>query len=563
MNSSGLTIGYSERNPDETYPNQGTPWLWDGTSLTELGLDGPEYRDNLNRRSSGVLLRGINDAGDIVGSSGRFNGSQSLGSRPWLLRNGVYQPLGLTGGDYTMSGGYENSTAVKLNQAGQVLGWSQRRDALSNIGWITDGTQYRYVGLVTPDNESVTPFQQSIPQMMNEAGQAAGSAYIYDGSSVNTYATWFYDGAQTRRIGLTGDEFTGDLTGFQRSELTALSDGGYVLGKSSLVQQTYDFGTATWVSDGQTTRRTGLWDAQHTRADGWQYSYSPFVNNSGRSAGFSNRFSGQTDLGSTAWVDDGATTRVVGDYGGAFTRADGYQLSGVSLLNNAGDAVGVSARYAGTSEAGRTGWYYDAVTGTTTDLVSTVAPPGGWDGQAFIDFTYLGDDGTVFGDFRTYPGGGSTPLEELFAWTPDGGLTTLASHVVSGLANWNSLSAISAVSGSDLFGGGVAGANGNQFMSFRLTALAAADLNHDQIVDQHDLAIIRSHFGSQGSAGDVNQDGAVNGLDILLWQRQVNAGPGGSTAAVPEPRAMLLSVGALAVVVCYRRGAGGAPMSSR
>lgn len=536
MNKHGVTIGYSVLNPWGDYNDNGTPWVWNGTSLIELGMDGVGYRDQFNRRSAGVLTRGINDAGDIVGASGRYNGSQPLGVRPWLLRDNIYYPLGLTGGEFTMNGGYEYSIALKLNQAGLILGESQRGGGASSIGWITDGNEYRYVGLVTPDNESTTPFHHSWPVAMNESGHSAGLGLIRESSTANkVQAVWFDDGVATRRVGLTGDEFTGNATGFQQSELTLLTESGHIFGTSSLAQELYGFGVATWMSDGETTRRTGIWNAEHSRNDGWQYSTARAFTESGRSCGYANRFSGSADFGFSAWVDDGQATHIVGRYGPEFTRADGYQSSEATLMNEAGDAVGYSIRFSGSAEAGRTGWFYDSQTGVTTDITSTIASINNSLGHAYISFMRLGEDKSVIGNYQTYPDGGTTAMRGMFVWSPTEGLSTVESHVLVGLENWSDLSYVSFSDGEDLVGGGWTGPNDNSPMAFRLTKLAAADLNFDRVVDGGDLAMITADFGSNSTTGDVNKDGLVDGADFLLWQRQFSSPSSKLFVTVPEP----------------------------
>jgi hypothetical protein len=53
--------------------------------------------------------------------------------------------------------------------------------------------------------------------------------------------------------------------------------------------------------------------------------------------------------------------------------------------------------------------------------------------------------------------------------------------------------------------------------------LVFADFNHDGQVNQADLDIILGHFGATNAShadGDVDDDGNVNGLDWMIWQRQ-------------------------------------------
>jgi hypothetical protein len=292
-----------------------------------------------------------------------------------------------------------------------------------------------------------------------------------------------------------------------------------------------------------TTRRTGLWDAQHTRNDGRQDTVSYVISESGQSAGFSRRYNGAADLGATAWIDDGATAHIVGHYDAAYTRADGYQSSYVELLNEQGDAVGYSIRYDGSAEVGRTGWHYDAETGTLTDIFSSIAGSNPGLGHAYVRFSHFADDGTVFGEYQTFPGGGTTEVFGMFAWTPSEGLVSFEDHVLAGLDDWQRLYFAQEDKDAGFVGLGLTGAAANSTMAFRLTP---ADLNGDGRVDGDDLALILDNFGSTETAGDITGDGAVDGGDFLAWQRQVNAPPASSVSAVPEPAAELILVTALA-----------------
>ncbi|MCA9259547.1 MAG: hypothetical protein KDA61_10130 [Planctomycetales bacterium] len=92
-------------------------------------------------------------------------------------------------------------------------------------------------------------------------------------------------------------------------------------------------------------------------------------------------------------------------------------------------------------------------------------------------------------------------------------------------------------------------------------ALAAADFNHDGVVDGDDFSAWSAHFGiAQGATqvqGDADGDGIVGGRDLLLWQRQYAGAPNSAaTAAVPEPQAFALGVLLASTLALRRRALG-------
>jgi autotransporter-associated beta strand protein len=75
-------------------------------------------------------------------------------------------------------------------------------------------------------------------------------------------------------------------------------------------------------------------------------------------------------------------------------------------------------------------------------------------------------------------------------------------------------------------------------------------------INQRDLVTLLYNFGKLSGAtlaqGDANGDGAVNGADLITWQRSLAAAtPTG--AAVPEPGSCALCLGALAALLARRR----------
>ena len=69
-----------------------------------------------------------------------------------------------------------------------------------------------------------------------------------------------------------------------------------------------DMGQSTWLYDGTSTINIGMTDPAHTRNDGYRYSRSYHLNESGQVTGQSQLFNGGTSMGYSAWLYNGATT---------------------------------------------------------------------------------------------------------------------------------------------------------------------------------------------------------------------------------------------------------------
>ncbi|MBX3435777.1 MAG: hypothetical protein KF847_20860 [Pirellulales bacterium] len=82
----------------------------------------------------------------------------------------------------------------------------------------------------------------------------------------------------------------------------------------------------------------------------------------------------------------------------------------------------------------------------------------------------------------------------------------------------------------------------------------SADFNDDGKVDGMDLVLWNDGFGSaNASHGDANGDAVVDGTDFLEWQRQFGGGlASAATANVPEPASMQMIVLAVAAVLVRR-----------
>jgi hypothetical protein len=99
---------------------------------------------------------------------------------------------------------------------------------------------------------------------------------------------------------------------------------------------------------------------------------------------------------------DGASTLDIGLTGAEHTRNDGYKYSYANYLNEAGQAAGYAERYnGGSTYLGRSAWFYD------DDLNQTFEAPElsvRTDGYAYSRIQYLGDDGLALGYYELYSG---------------------------------------------------------------------------------------------------------------------------------------------------------------
>lgn len=95
--------------------------------------------------------------------------------------------------------------------------------------------------------------------------------------------------------------------------------------------------------------------------------------------------------------------------------------------------------------------------------------------------------------------------------------------------------------------------------------LTSGDYDHDMDVDANDYIAWQKGFGSTGNSvhdpplADGNYDGVVDAADYVLWRKRFGSPPAGGSggsdlgSGVPEPNAMLVVAGGMAVCAALRR----------
>jgi hypothetical protein len=94
-------------------------------------------------------------------------------------------------------------------------------------------------------------------------------------------------------------------------------------------------------------------------------------------------------------------------------------------------------------------------------------------------------------------------------------------------------------------------------LAVSFAALLPGDFDGNNIVDIADYNLWRSTFGSTTDRrADGNRNGIVDAGDYILWRKGQSIPAAGSTttsAAVPEPRTLVLLLTPLAICVLRRR----------
>jgi hypothetical protein len=396
LNNAGQALGYTRRfSPSGENLGQDA-WQRSGSTISVLGLSGATYEfatpTGGTFRSSSPTAQ--NQGGRSIGDSNRYSTTRSwLGADSWSSVADTPQLINLTGPQYEYDA---------RDQSGKIIG----------------------------------RFRESRALTLNDAGQVVGSSnrYSFAGGDAGRDA-WLFDGQTTRLISLTGPNYewtTGDGSIARISEPRALTASGYVLGYSSRLS-----GTDGWIYHNGTTRRVGLSGGIY-EATGHRWGQADAINEAGQSIGRTQIFPASGYYGQDAWFDDGSTARRIGLSGGVYEYRDANQGNAIvraswpTQLNASGKVIGWSRRYSLAGDIlGAAGWFYDPLTDETTELAFGVRPTD----QFCETFpAYVTDTGVVLGTYKQYDAG-TQFFRRAFWWSVEDGFHDLGQLVGGGLAS--------------------------------------------------------------------------------------------------------------------------------
>ncbi len=420
--------------------------------IINIGLIDSEHTNSRDGSQSNVS-RQLNEAGQVNGEAWRYNGSTYMGLSAWLYDGSSTIEIGLTGSDHTRDDGLRYNSVSRLNEAGQVIGTANRYNGATSLGfsaWIYNGSNTTEIGLTGNDYTDSDGYQRNFTSQLNEAGQVIGTANRYS-KTINPYSgttdmgqsAWISNGTSTSEIGLTDSNHTRD-DGYQYNTVNQLNEAGQVTGTAERYNGASGKGQSAWFYDGSSTStEIGLTGSEHTRNGGYQFNNVNQLNEAGQVTGNANRYNGDdTFMGTSAWFYDGSNTIKIGLTGIEYTRDDGYQINNTTGLNDAGQVVGYAVRYNGSTEIGRSAWFYDAELDQIFSYDFSVLPINNY---AYSHSVYLSDDGLMLGYYQKYDIDNAYLGNYAFSFTIDDGFLDLG-LLVDGFDDDGWLSLASAIS---------------------------------------------------------------------------------------------------------------------
>ena len=376
-------------------------------TITQIGLTDAAHTGNYGYQYNYAQF--LNATGQVAGFATLFNSSASPSSQSaWIFNGSTTQEIGLTDAAHTRYDGYRYNNAIALNNAGQVAGNANFYNgglATGSSAWIFNGSITQEIGLTDAAHTGNNGYQYDYAQFLNNTGQVAGYANRYNGVTYTGQSAWIYNGSITQEIGLTDATHTRN-DGYQFNYISFLNNAGQGAGGASRYNGATATGSSAWFFNGSATQEIGLTDAAHTGNNGYQVNNVSILNDAGQAVGYANRYTSGSGTGQSAWFYNGSNTQEIGLTDAAHTRNDGYQVNQVSFLNNAGDTIGNANRYNGATATGQSAWFYNG--SNTQEIGLTDAAHTRNDGYQVNHAYILNNAGQVAGLANRYNGATAT-----------------------------------------------------------------------------------------------------------------------------------------------------------
>ena len=322
----------------------------------------------------GSIQEGVlNNAGQAIGTSTRYKNNVTNGTDAWIWNGTSLTQIGLTGVGFTSTGTvpYESSSPVALSDNGFVIGTSL--DVTSNgttqgdDAWIYNGSSTNLIGLTGPAYTFTgavgNTYHEAAVSLVNDSGQAAGLSYL--ASNPENDSCWLFNGSTTQAIGLTGSIYSSSAPQY-------LNNTGYVVGLSQRSNFQY-LGQDAWIFNGTTTIQIGLTGPRYGYQDGsfgiQETSVPTGLNDAGQVIGYSLN-QGPDGGGQDGWFyDSSANTTDLLQF--SVDSATGYSYTDPEVLTANGDVFGQYTLYSGSTLIGNRGFFWSP-SGGLEDLGSLV-----------------------------------------------------------------------------------------------------------------------------------------------------------------------------------------------
>lgn len=346
INDSGIVVGSAVRADDLGED----AWVFDpSTGITQnISLADAAHTETGGLVSNAPVA--INSSGEIIGTADRYNGSASLGFDAWLYSSATHstQIIGLTDSAHTQTGGWLMNSPMFINDAGQIAGTSARYNGASNIGqdtWLyspSTGTT-QIIGLTdAAHTQAFTNAITNSPTALSPWGLVAGYAYRYTSEIYEGRDAWLYNPSTntTRLIGLT-DSAHQQTSGFSYNIPTYITPGGLVIGSAERFSGNTAEGQDAWFynsSSGQTVTIVGS-----VSPTGYAYSsISDLLDNGTAYGTYYDYTSGNNYLQDAfRWTPSGGFVDLGTLVAGGLSNAGWQNLSFASGQDTAGQILGV------------------------------------------------------------------------------------------------------------------------------------------------------------------------------------------------------------------------------